>query len=72
MARCERRAIVLLGGRPMCAEHYVDNLNEVNRLGLTPGNLARDEGPDPRPTGEVRISEPVRQPGDVPSRKPSG
>ena len=68
---CGRRAVVFLAGRPLCAGHYVENVNELNDLGLTPGNLARDEGPDPRPSGPVRISEDVRSGSDERSGKPS-
>ena len=60
VAGCGKRAIVLVCGEPLCAEHYIENVNELNALGLTPGNLAREEGPEPRPNGPVRVSEDVR------------
>ncbi len=42
---CPNRAIVYLSGRALCAEHYVENLNELNDLGLTPRGLS---GPEER------------------------
>jgi hypothetical protein len=59
---CARRGIVLLSGWPLCSEHYVEKLNELNDLGLTPGNLSREGGPDPRSSEPARITEEVRPP----------
>ena len=36
---CQREAIVYLSGRPLCYEHYITNLNELNELGLSPRGL---------------------------------
>ena len=33
---CDKDAIVWLSGRALCAQHYLQNVNEVNDLGLTP------------------------------------
>ena len=31
---CRRGAVVYLAGRPLCSEHYLQNLNELNQLAL--------------------------------------
>jgi len=70
---CTRPSIVLLSGQPLCSEHYIYELNELNDLGLSPGNLSREEGPDPRSSGPIRISEPVQPPAaerDVTNQRP--
>ncbi|MFI5265878.1 MAG: hypothetical protein ACHQ7M_00730 [Chloroflexota bacterium] len=52
-----------LGGRPLCYEHYLQNLNELNHLGLTPRSLTEGKnsmnGTEPV---ERRIREPARPP----------
>jgi hypothetical protein len=53
---CKKPAIVWLSGRPLCLEHYIGDLNELNDLGLTPG-LSREGGPAPRSTGPARVRE---------------
>jgi hypothetical protein len=63
---CPRRAIVFVSGMPLCVEHYVANMHELNDLGLTPGNLSREGGPDPRSTSPARITEPVKPPAYKP------
>src|SRR5438067_3500742 len=64
MSGCERRAIVWLGGRALCAQHYIYNVNEVNDLGLTPRNLAGGDDADVPATHreQPRISHPVEPP----------
>jgi hypothetical protein len=42
-ANCEREAIVFLTGRPLCVEHYVEQVNALNDLGLTPRGLTEDQ-----------------------------
>jgi hypothetical protein len=63
---CAKQAIVFVSGKPFCSEHYIANVNALNELGLTPGNLSREGGPDPRSASPVRITEPV----NAPARKP--
>ncbi|HVA25048.1 MAG TPA: hypothetical protein VMW62_11725 [Chloroflexota bacterium] len=64
---CERNAIVYLGGRPLCYQHYVDNVNELNQLGLTPRGLteARESI-----NGSPPVERLIREPARPPERKP--
>jgi len=59
---CKKPALVFLEGRPLCAEHYVENLNEVNRLGLTPRGLTEDKSVSDEAPMERRVREPVDSP----------
>jgi len=60
---CERDAIVYLGGWPLCYQHYVTNLNELNHMGLTPRGLTEDrESINGSQPVERRIREPAQPP----------
>ena len=59
---CGKDALVYLTGRPLCSEHYLENVNELNDLGLTPrglyeGRFSSGEAPEDR-----QVREPVEGP----------
>lgn len=66
--QCERDAIVFLSGRPLCYQHYVDNLNELNQLGLTPRGLTEDRH---NMNGSRPIERRVREPVEAPEPSPA-
>ena len=59
---CRRGAVVYLAGRPLCSEHYLQNLNELNQLGLTPRGLSEDRPAPGEQIPERRIRESVEGP----------
>lgn len=64
---CRKDAIVFLAGRPLCYEHYVENLNELNEMGLTPRGLTEDAQSI---NGTRPVERLVREPAHGPERKP--
>ncbi|HEX6510988.1 MAG TPA: hypothetical protein VF157_01730 [Chloroflexota bacterium] len=68
---CGREAIVYLGGRPLCGEHYLQNVNELNDLGLTPRSLSEQKTNGKAPQ-ERLIREPVEGPAAEPSNSEPG
>lgn len=67
--KCDRKAIVYLSGRALCLEHYVENLNELNELGLTPRGLSEKATPGEDAPAERRVREPVNRPGRERARR---
>lgn len=59
---CSKQALVYLSGRALCAEHYLETLNELNDLGLTPRGLSEKPEPGESPAPERRIRAPVEGP----------
>jgi hypothetical protein len=63
---CGRMAIVYLGGRPLCYQHYIENLNELNHLGLTPRGLTEDRE---SMNGSLPLERRVRESAEPPRPK---
>jgi hypothetical protein len=57
---------VYLGGRPLCYQHYVENLNELNHMGLTPRGLTEDKGSI---NGSTPMERRIREPAQPPERE---
>ncbi len=57
---CAKEGIVWLSGRPLCPQHYLQQVNELNDLGLTPrGMTEAKQSIDNTPAIERRVREPV-------------
>ncbi len=70
---CDKKGIVWLSGRPLCPEHYLQQVNELNELGLTPrGVTEAKENIDNTPALERRVREPLSDdwPTDVRTPRP--
>jgi hypothetical protein len=62
MSDCGKEGIVLLNGRALCPQHYLQQVNELNDIGLTPrGVTEAKENMNGSPPIVRRVREPVSE-----------
>ena len=68
---CAKDGVVLLNGQPFCGNHYLQQVNALNDMGLTPrGMVEAKDDIDGTPPIERLVREPLSETSDVSDSRP--